>query len=77
MGVRWWRGWRRCPSFVSTGIRYLVCREASLRCVKMLTRIVGIFKVEVGGGYQLTVEMPRLTVPTNLRIDIVRAAIMC
>lgn len=26
---------------------------------------------------ELTVEMPKLTVPTNLRIDIVRAVMMC
>jgi hypothetical protein len=29
-----------------------------------------------GGGCARTVEMPRLTVPTNLRIEIVRAAIV-
>jgi hypothetical protein len=37
---------------------------------------VGSFGEARGGGHQLTVEIPRLTVPTNLRIDIVRAAMM-
>jgi hypothetical protein len=30
-----------------------------------------------GGGFQRTVDIPRLTVPTNFRIDMVRAAMVC
>jgi len=30
-----------------------------------------------GGGCELTVEIPRLTVPTNLRMEMVRAAMIC